>query len=82
MNSKQRRKANRAYKILQDFVVVRLRLSGEVNDEEIQVFLEQENFLLRKNAPQGSYWKYLTNAGKKIGLLNYAKARNEHGRLE
>lgn len=75
MNSRQRRKANRAYKVLQDFVVIRLRLSGEVTEEEIKVFLEQENFLLRKNSPDGSYWRCVSNAGRKLGLLNYAKAK-------
>ncbi len=77
MNSRQRRKADRAYKVLQDFVVVRLRISGEVTEEEIQIFKDQDNFLRRRLAPSGSYWRYLTQAARAIGVSHYVKA--QHG---
>lgn len=75
MNSRQRRKADRAYKVLQDFVVVRLRISGEVTEEEINIFKEQQNFLRRRLAPVGSYWNYLTPAARAIGVSHYVKAQ-------
>lgn len=75
MNSRQRRKANRAYKVLQDFVMIRLRISGEVTEDEIKAFLEQENFLVKKLSPLGSYWNRVSEAGMKIGLRSYARAR-------
>lgn len=78
MNSKQRRKANKAYKTLQDFVVVRLRINGDVSEEEIADFLKQPNFLLKRPAPNGTYWRHLTNAARSIGLSHFVKA--QHGR--
>lgn len=77
MNSKQRRKANKAYKVLQDFVVVRLRINGDVSEEEIGDFLKQPNFLLKRPAPRGTYWIHLTNAARNIGLSHYVKAQKK-----
>ncbi len=75
MNSRQRRKADRAYKILKDFVVIRLKLNGEVSNDELGIFLSQKNFLYHRLPPKGSYWVHLTPAARSIGVSQFVKAQ-------
>lgn len=80
MNSRQRRKANRAYTLIKDFVVIRLRLKGEVTEEQIAEFAKIDNFLLHRLSPRGSYWRHLSPAARKLGFSHYVKEKRLFGR--
>ena len=77
MNSKQRRKANRAFKTMKDAIVIRLRFQPDITSEQIALFMLKDNFLLKRRPPRyvSSYWRCLSSAGRRMGIAQYAKAK-------
>lgn len=71
MNSKQRKKARKASKMLIDICTMRLKMKGELEADVLAA--GYKNFLLQKPAPHGSYWNKLTGSARRTGYKAIAK---------